>query len=103
MNADFAPPNLAVAVDGSTLFQSASISQQKQGVNLFLFATCRNAEPNFYATGRIYYAKFWRNGTLIGDFTPIRIGTTGYLYDRVSKQVFGNSGTGDFVLGPDVG
>lgn len=37
----------------------------------------------------------------IMDLIPFRVGTTGYMYDRVSGQLFGNSGTGDFVLGPD--
>jgi hypothetical protein len=32
----------------------------------------------------------------------VRKGTVGYLYDRVSGKLFGNAGTGDFVLGPDV-
>ena len=27
--------------------------------------------------------------------------TVGYLYDRVSGSLFGNAGTGDFVVCPD--
>lgn len=42
------------------------------------------------------------NGVLVRDFIPVRKGTVGYLYDRVSGKLFGNAGTGDFVLGPDV-
>lgn len=42
------------------------------------------------------------NPNLVIDFIPVRKGTTGYMYDRVSKQLFGNSGTGEFILGPDV-
>lgn len=41
------------------------------------------------------------NPNLILDLIPVRVGTTGYMYDKVSKQLFGNSGTGDFILGPD--
>lgn len=40
--------------------------------------------------------------TLKYDLIPVRKGTVGYLYDRVSGKLFGNAGTGDFVLGPDV-
>ena len=36
------------------------------------------------------------------DLIPVRIGTVGYMYDRVSGQLFGNAGTGNFILGPDV-
>ena len=39
---------------------------------------------------------------LLFDGIPVRKGTVGYLYDRVSGKLFGNAGTGDFVLGPDV-
>jgi hypothetical protein len=41
------------------------------------------------------------NDTLY-DLMPIRIGQVGYMYDKISKQLFGNSGTGSFTLGPDV-
>lgn len=51
---------------------------------------------------RIYKVQCIRNNVLIGDFIPVRIGTTGYMYDKVSKQLFGNAGTGEFILGPDV-
>ena len=47
--------------------------------------------------------KLWdTNGTLIFDGFSVRKGTGGYLFDRVSKTLFGNAGTGDFVLGPVV-
>lgn len=35
------------------------------------------------------------------DLIPVRVGTVGYMYDKVSKQLFGNAGTGSFILGPD--
>lgn len=40
------------------------------------------------------------------DFTPVRFTneqgvSEGAMYDRVSGQLFGNQGTGDFVIGPD--
>lgn len=42
------------------------------------------------------------SNVLIRDFIPVRIGTTGYMYDKVSGQLFDNSGTGEFILGPDI-
>lgn len=56
---------------------------------------------NYKSEGRIYSCKFYYNNTLIYDFIPVRIGQVGYMYDKVSGQLFGNSGTGSFVLGPD--
>ena len=46
--------------------------------------------------------KIWRGSTLVFDAIPVRKKTVGYLYDRVSGKLFGNEGTGDFVVGPDV-
>ena len=50
----------------------------------------------------IAYIQLSRNGVLLGDYIPVRVGQVGYLYDKVSGQLFGNAGTGDFILGPDV-
>lgn len=49
-----------------------------------------------------FYFRIYSNGVLVRDYIPVRRGTVGYLYDRVSGKLFGNAGTGDFVLGPDV-
>lgn len=51
---------------------------------------------------RLWSLKLKNNGVLVRDFIPVRKGTVGYLYDRVSGRLFGNAGTGDFVLGPDI-
>lgn len=40
-------------------------------------------------------------GNKIIDFIPVRVGQVGYMYDRVSSQLYGNDGTGDFILGND--
>lgn len=51
---------------------------------------------------RCYWFKIEdENGVTLIDLIPVRVGTTGYMYDKVSGQLFGNIGTGDFVLGPD--
>ena len=36
------------------------------------------------------------------DIIPVRCGTVGYMYDRVSGHLFANAGTGDFIVGADV-
>lgn len=55
-----------------------------------------------YSKVTIYHLKIYGNEELIADFIPVRIGQVGYMYDKVSKQLFGNAGTGEFILGPDV-
>lgn len=68
--------------------------------NLFLFAT-NNADRVRYGNMRIYSCQLYDAGELVRDYIPVRVGTTGYLYDKVSGELFGNQGTGDFILGPD--
>lgn len=69
----------------------------------FLFATNRAGNPH-YATSylRIRYFKLWdRNDNLVRDMIPVRVGVTGYMYDRVTQKMFGNQGAGQFIIGPD--
>lgn len=47
-----------------------------------------------------FYLK--NNGTLVVDMIAVRKDGVGYMYDRVSGQLFGNAGTGSFIIGPDV-
>jgi len=98
-------------VDDKTILKTGALSVQcnrsssfSQKYNIYLFtANLGTNTPNSqYAVGaKIYSAKFFDNGTLVRSFVPVRVGTVGYLFDRVSGQLFGNSGTGDFVCGPD--
>lgn len=69
---------------------------------LYIYATNRGSAVGCYS-GRIYYFKIYDGTTLVFDAIPVRVGNVGYLYDKVSGQLFGNSGTGDFVLGQDTG
>lgn len=42
------------------------------------------------------------NGNYLMDMIPVRAGQIGYMYDKVTGRLFGNAGTGNFVLGPDI-
>lgn len=93
--------------------------RNKQGTNLSSGAAVQNTFNSVYSIRlfgervgsdggnvasslRIYYFKIKDNTTLARDFIPVRVGQVGYMYDRVSKTLFGNAGSGAFVLGPDV-
>ena len=69
-------------------------------MDIALFACNTNGTVGNYLKGRIYSFKIWDNGVLVHDFIPVRKGTTGELYDRVSGKFAERHG--DFVLGPDV-
>lgn len=51
---------------------------------------------------KIYSFKISKNGEMLRDFVPVRVGNIGYMYDKVSKQLFGNIGSGQFILGQDI-
>ena len=50
---------------------------------------------------RIFSCKIYDDGTLVRDLIPVRVGDVGYMFDRISGQLFGNAGTGAFIIGPD--
>ena len=68
-------------------------------LSLFLFGVNGNTSIN--TNGRISSCKIYHSGVLVRDYIPVRKGTVGYMYDRVSGQLFGNQGTGAFIIGPD--
>lgn len=65
-----------------------------------VFATHR---ASILRKGNVRCFKFQiiQDSVIVIDLIPVRVGQTGYMYDKVSGQLFGNSGTGDFVLGND--
>ena len=93
-----------VIVNGTSYqYNAAQTVVEQSGYTMVIFAG-RNSTTNVTANmvGKFYSCKIWDNGVLVRDFIPVRKGTVGYLYDRVSGKLFGNAGTGDFVLGQDV-
>lgn len=75
---------------------SASVTT---GANYYIFARSGIFQTR---ASSFKYVKLRRNGVLLRDFIPVRVGYVGYFYDRVSKTLFGNAGTGSFYLGNDV-
>lgn len=51
---------------------------------------------------RLYWCKVYEDGVLTRDFIPVRYRGVGYMYDNVSGRLFGNQGSGEFVIGADV-
>lgn len=66
---------------------------------LFRISDLQNNIPSI----RLHSFKWRQFGTgWIYDMIPVRVGQKGYMYDKISGELFGNAGTGDFILGPDV-
>lgn len=53
------------------------------------------------SAAKLYGWQHSEGNVLLQDCIPVRVGSVGYMYDRVSGTFFGNAGTGSFVLGPD--
>lgn len=82
---------------------SKAFSGSLSTLSMFLFARHRtNTVAGNYAKARIGAVSITLNGVLVRDFIPVRVDTTGYMYDKVSGKLFGNNGSGSFTLGPDV-
>ena len=85
-----------LTIDGTQMTMSTAENFADVGT-ILAFGIRNGGSPAQLAATRIY-------GLSLGavrDLVPVRVGTAGYLYDRVSGQLFGNMGTGAFVLGPD--
>jgi hypothetical protein len=95
----------SATVNGEDVGTPGSVYVSRAG-NLYLFAVnCVDVSGVSSVAPqdcRVYGLKIYGSGVLVRDFIPVRVGTTGYLYDRVGKQLFGNQGSGNFVVGPDV-
>ena len=70
-------------------------------LSFFLCAVNGSGKPSLYVKGKTYSFKAYEGGVIVCDCIPVRKGNVGYMYDRVSGQLFGNSGTGAFIIGPD--
>lgn len=94
--------------DGS-LMRNGSNMEEKLNNVLMVSLACNDfqSSENLNIIGTnitiwIYnFSIYNENDVLIRDLIPVRKGNTGYMYDRVSGQLFGNAGTGSFTLGPD--
>ena len=101
ITASYTPATREASIGGKSTTAASQYSDPwTTGNNFFLFAQKQSA-IQYHASTKLYYAKFWKNGVLVRDFISVRKGTTGYLYDKVSKQLFGSAGTGSFTPGPD--
>lgn len=87
-----------ITVDGITsTINKGTISSSIGNIVLFGISQGNVTAVTQLQAGKIYRCSFGS----IRDFIPVRVGTTGYMYDKISGQLFGNSGTGNFILGSD--
>jgi hypothetical protein len=65
---------------------------------MYIFATNRAGAVNQPFVGKIYSCKVWDNGTLIRDYIPVLDwDNVPCLYDKVTRKLYYNAGTGSFI------
>ena len=101
--------SFTVSVDGTTYNYGAFASQQiaESTETIMLFGIRSVAFGDRYAKARLFAFKVYDGSVLVRDFIPVRFTTElgqseGAMYDRVSGQLFRNSGTGVFGFGTDI-
>lgn len=87
-------------VDGVDLVSETTSGVLSPDTNVVLLM---NQYDNSKTSGRIAWCRIYdSNSILVRDFISVRKNGFGYMYDRVTRRLFGNAGTGEFVVGPDV-
>lgn len=80
-----------------------SISQTMRSIISFsntLKLFCGNVD--YFSSARIYSCKIYTGSVLTMNLIPVRIGTVGQFYDKVSGNFFTNAGSGSFLYGNDI-
>ena len=96
INVQMTSSSMYIDVNGTTSsYAGSTLPQSNRRIVLF------RHNSNYYFKGKICAIKLWIEGSLVADLIPVRIGQVGYMYDKVSGQLFGNAGTGNFLLGND--
>ncbi len=95
-----------VIMDGTSVQTSSTPAQRTPGS----FMLGCSGDPSLYpidgntyhaSNVRIYSCQIITDGVLVFDGIPVKVGTEGGIYDKVSKQVIHNRGGGTITPGPD--
>ena len=91
-----------VTADTSVNSMTCTSSTFSCSYYMYLFALNTAGTVTVYPQ-KIYYFKLYDNGTLIRDYIPVRKNGVGYMYDKVTGELYGNvAGSGAFSYGSDV-
>ena len=88
-------------IGATTITNTAGTGQA--GYNLYLLACNQMGTGQYGITGNLYLCRIYGDDTISRDYVPCEApdGDIG-LYDLVTKEFYGNAGTGAFIAGPEV-
>jgi len=91
---------------GTSLLSLSNIARgvaiNTQDMVIYAWRRANTGAIGYSHSDKVYSYKLYDNDILVRDFIPVRIGNIGYMFDKVTGKMFGNSGTGNFILGPDI-
>ena len=94
-----------VVIDGTNMRSTHPTTASACPYSVYLFARNVSGSLKSGSCSRMRLAS-WKvydgNGNIVQDCIPVRKGTVGYLYDRVSGKLYRNAGTGAFTYGNDL-
>lgn len=88
--------NLSATIDSTT------ISLLTPGIpdnSMYIYA-CHQNTSTVIQNSKLRIYSFEVVGRI--NLIPVRVGNVGYFYDTISGKLYGNIGTGSFIIGPDV-
>ena len=91
--------NNTTTLDGAQSAFATSFTQYTVPSKIHIFGAIDSSHLGLY--GKIYYFKISKNNQVLLDLIPVRKGNIGYMFDKVSRSILKNTGTGTFILGPD--
>ncbi|MBP9999512.1 MAG: hypothetical protein KBT14_02315 [Proteobacteria bacterium] len=82
---------------------NTGLKRTVSGYNAYIFAANRQNVANHFATGKMYKFSATKNNEEIMNLIPAQnsSGIVG-MFDTVTNTFFTNSGTGEFIAGPEV-
>ena len=97
------------AVSGSvngTMYSGTYSGSVVSGHSVYLFGCNAGGVAQRVSSLKLYSYSLSDNGKLVRDLIPVRFTneqnqSEGAMYDRVSRKLFRNAGTGAFLYGPD--
>lgn len=90
--------NLTMTVDGTT---STGVAAGAVTARHILAMAKINPYGTYCYKVRIGSILLVDGGVTVRDMIAVRQNGVGYMFDRISGELFGNSGTGSFIIGPD--
>lgn len=97
---EYSLKNKTVKFDDLVFDLKSSIMIFGTSPSLSLFKANGYGSTDYRGNGKIYYVKIKENNKVVLDMIPVVKDGVGYMYDKVSRRMFGAQGGGEFIVGP---